>query len=257
MMIDGVRQQVGEVTLRSAEGERVDSRSWISRDRRVLRRELAGPALVAVRSSAGSARAAVGAQSIPSALVAEAKGRFGLWVPSPAWRTLGDLPPGHLALSCEVHDAAIRLSLLDHLAPDAALETAADAVGNWFALLRPHLEVSAKFRAQVRGRSTIRMRAGDARNAQRATIDVMPFSGRFLVLICRAPCSAWDELAPDFAFVRKTLELDAPALTPSPTGPLHPQRTGAPKQPAGPLPAPKPARRIGGSTSSGGDRAAR
>ena len=257
MMIDGVRQRVGEVTLRSADGAQVDSRSWIGRDRRVLRRELAGPALVAVPSSAGSARAAVGARSIPSALVAESEGRFGLWVPSPAWRTLDDLPPGHLALSCEVHDAAIRLSLLDHLEPDARLETAADAVGNWFALLYPRLEVSAKFRAQVRGRSTVRMRAGDARNAQQATIDVMPFDGRFLVLICRAPRSAWDELAPDFTFVRKTLELDAAALTPSPTGPLRRQRTGASKQPAGPLPAPTPARRVGGSTSSSGDRGAR
>lgn len=257
MIIDGVRQRVGEVTLRSADGEQVDSRSWIGFDRRVLRRELAGPALVAVPSSAGSARAAVGVQSIASALVAEAQGRFGFWVPSPAWRTVDDLPAGHLALDCEVHGAAVQLSLLDHLEQGTALETAADAVGKWFALLYPNLEMSARSPAQVRGRGVIRMRASDARKAQQATIDVMPFGDKFLVLVCRAPRSAWDELATDFTFVRKTLELDAAALTPSPTGPLRRRGAGASKPPAGPLPAPRPAQRVGGASTPGGDRGPR
>ncbi|MCK5942167.1 MAG: hypothetical protein KAI24_09375 [Planctomycetes bacterium] len=110
--IDGVPQRVGEVAVTAANGGNVSSREWVDAELRVVRRELAGPALVAMPSSAASARAAVGVTSIQSAIVAEADGRFGLWVPNPAWQAVEPLPPGHLALTCDVHGAEIRLSLL-------------------------------------------------------------------------------------------------------------------------------------------------
>ena len=245
LMVDGVRERVREVTLGSADGAVVDCRAWIGANDRVLRRELGGPALVAVPSSEASARAAVGGAAIPSAVVAEAEGRFGLWIPSPAWLAVEELPAGHLALQCQVHDAGVRLSLLDHLEPGTGLETAADAVANWFALLSPQLEVSGRFRAPVRGREGVRMQAADARNVLQATIDVVPYGDQFLVLICRAPRAAWEELEPDFAFLRRTLELDAAALTPSTTGPLRPTSTRATKPSSGPLPPPTPAHRVG------------
>jgi len=245
LMVNGVRQRVGEVSVTAADGSAVGVREWVDASNRVLRRELAGPALVAVPSTADSARAAVGVRSIESAVVAEADGRFGLWVPSPAWRTASALPPGHLALGCDVYAADVRLSLLEHLEADTQLQTAADAVGNWFSLLHPELEVHARFGASVRGREVVRMEASDARNTTRATLDVIPHEGAFLVLICRAPASAWDELSQDFAFVRRTLELDRASLTPEPTGPLREERAGRLRPPAGPLPTPAPARRVG------------
>ncbi|MFN3241369.1 MAG: hypothetical protein ACE37K_07620 [Planctomycetota bacterium] len=245
VMIDGVRQRVGEVAVMAANGDAVSSREWVDADQKVVRRELAGPALVAMPSSAASARAAVGVSTIQSAIVAEADGRFGLWVPNPAWRAVEPLPPGHLALTCDVHAAEVRLSLLDHLEPGTQIETAADAVGNWFALLYPQLQIASRFHVKVRGRDAIRMQASDSRNVQQATVDVIPFDEQFLVLICRAPRTAWNELSSDYAFVRRTIELDGAALNPRRTGPLSDQRGGRMRPPVGPVPEPQPAPRIG------------
>ena len=244
LMVNGVRQRVGEVAVTAADGAAVGSREWVDASHRVVRREVAGPALVAVPSSADTARTAVGVRSIESAVVAEAEGRFGFWVPSPAWSAVPTLPAGHLALDCDVYAADVRLSLLDHLEAGTELETAADAVGNWFALLHPELEIHGRYAATARGRRVVRMDASNARNTVRATLDVIPHGERFLVLICRAPMAAWDELAQDFAFVRRTLELDPAALSPAPTGPLQEQRGGRLRPPAGPLPAPTPAHRV-------------
>ncbi|MEC9048729.1 MAG: hypothetical protein VYA51_12010 [Planctomycetota bacterium] len=255
LMVDGVRQRVAEISVTASDGVSVGSREWVGPDLRVIRRELAGPSLVAVPSSAESARAAVGAGSIASAVVAEADGRFGIWVPSPAWRCRDSLPPGHLALDCDVHDADVRLSLLEHLEPGTTVEAAADAVGNWFSLLHPHLQLTGRFGARVRGRSVVRMQASDARNLEQATVDVIPFGEDFLVLICRASRAACEELESDFAFVRRTLELERAGLSPAPTGPLQEAREGHASPALGPLPPPTPAPRIGHSTPSSSRRA--
>jgi len=257
MMIEGARQSVSEVLVSSAAGDHVGSREWVGVDDRVVRRELAGPALVAIPSSAQTARRAVGVSSIQSAVVAEVQGRFGMWVPSPAWRSIESLPPGHIAFDCDVHDAAVRVSLIDHLDPGTTLETAADAVGNWFSLLYPQFEVTARAEVRVRGRRAVRMQASDARNVQQATVDVIPFDGHFLMLSCRAPIGALDELAGDFAFVRRTIELEGAALNPTTTGPLKQERGGRMRPPTGPLPAPKPASRVGRLVQPGSGRTPR
>jgi hypothetical protein len=244
VLVDGKRQRVGEVEVTAADGERLGQREWIDAERRVVRRELAGPALVAVPSSAASARVAVGVTTIDSAVVAEADGRFGIWVPNPTWRAVEPLPAGHLALTCAVHEAEVRLSLLDHLGPDTLLDAAADAVANWLGLLYPQLKLDGRRRVQVRGRTAMRMQAVDPRARERATVDVVPFGAQFLVLTCRAPSASWDELSPDFALVRRTLELDGAALNPERTGPLRAGRGGRMRPPVGPMPAPVPAPRV-------------
>ena len=244
ILVDGERRRLGEVDVAGADGRSLGRREWLGPDRRVVRRELAGPALVAVPSSAASARAAVGVTKIDSAVVAEADGRFGIWVPNLTWTAVQPLPAGHLALRCEVHGAEVRLSLLDHLEAGTMLDTATDAVANWLGLLYPQLQVQGRRRVQVRGRSAMRMQAADPRARERATVDVVPFGEQFLVLICRAPGASWEELRPDFALVRRTLELDGAALNPEPTGPLSTDRGGRMRPPVGPVPAPVPASRV-------------
>ena len=64
---------------------------------------------------------------------------------------------------------------------------------------------------------------------ERATIDIVPHDDHFLVLICRAPRGAWDELAPDFAFVLRTVEFDPQAVSPTMQGPLRDQQGNGPK----------------------------
>ena len=244
IMVDGLRQRVGEVAVTDATGAVSKNREWVDANKKVVRRELAGPALVAVPSSAASARSAVGVSSIQSAIVAEADGRFGLWVPNPAWLAVEPLPPGHLMLKCAAHEAEVRLSLIDHLPPATVLDTAADSVANWFLLLYPHLQVDSRYSVRVRGRKAVRMSATDVRNVDRAMIDVIPFDDRYLVLICHAPKHAWNELATDFAFVRRTVELDTAGLNPKRQGPLSNRRGGRVRPPSGPVPAPTPAPRI-------------
>ena len=250
ILVDGVKQRVGEVTETDAVGASRRNREWVDANQRIVRRELAGPALVAVPSSAASARSAVGVTSIPSAVVAEADGRFGLWVPNPAWVPVEPLPAGHLTFACATQEAEVRLSLLDHLAAGTVLDTAADGVANWLVLLYPQLQVDSRFYSNIRGRKCIRLVASDSRNVQRATVDVIPFEQHYLVLICRGKVSAWDELAPDFAFVRRTVELDAPALNPNPQGPLTTKRGGKMRPPTGPLPAPTAAPRVSKSKAN-------
>ena len=250
--VAGVSQRVGEVAETNAAGDNRVNREWVDINLKVVRRELAGPALVAVPSSAESARSAVGVSSIESAIVAEANGRFGLWVPNPSWTAVDPLPAGHLMLRCAAHQAELRLALIDHLALGTVLDTATDAVANWFLLLYPQLQVDSRYNVRVRGRQAMRISATDSRNVDRATIDVIPFEDHYLVLICHAPKRAWDELLPDFEFVRRTVELDAAGLTPSLQGPLRRGRGGRSRQPSGPVPAPTPAQRI--VTSEGSDR---
>ncbi|MBM4061203.1 MAG: hypothetical protein FJ265_08925 [Planctomycetes bacterium] len=213
---DGTAQQVTEITEASAAGRNSE---WVDAHQRTLRRELAGPTLVAVPSSEGSARAVVGAARIPGALLREKGGDFGLWVPNPAWRVVDGQPAGQLALACDVHGASIGLARLDHL-PGASLDTAAQAVANWFHLLHPGLGIGSRTAATVRDRPALRLEAGGPAAAARATIDVIPHRGAFLVLVCRAPAAAWEELEPDFAFVRASVELDARGLAPELQGPL-------------------------------------
>lgn len=243
MVLDGEKCRVVEVAESGPDGVR-GNREWLDANLATVRRELAGPALVAVPSSPESMRQAIGTSSIASAIVAEAEGRFGVWVPNPAWRTIAPLPPGHLQLVCDAHGAEVRVALLDHLDGDTVLETAADAVASWVVLLYPQLQVDSRYDVRVRGRRALRMAASDVRNTERATIDVVPYEDRFLVVICRAKGPAWDELADDFAFVRRTIELEREALTPVRQGPLAEDLERRLRPKAGPLPAPTPVLRI-------------
>lgn len=216
---DGEPTFVQEVAEASAAGRNSE---WLDAQFHTLRRELAGPSLVAVPSSADSMKLAVGATSIPGAIVAEAGGSFGLWLPNPAWAPREEQPAGQVALVCEAHGATVALSRLDHLEPGLSLDSAADAVANWFTLLHPELRLGARQSITVRERTAARLLA-DGRRAGagwRATVDVIPQRDRFVVLVCCAPAAAWDELAPDFAFLLRSIELEAQALAPRLQGPL-------------------------------------
>lgn len=200
----------------------VRNSEWLDASMRTVRRELAGPALVAMPSNADSVRFAVQGASIPSAIAAEAGGTFGLWVPNPAWRLREDLPAGQVALACEAHDASVGLTRLDHLDPETALDMAADAVANWFRLLHPDLRIDGREASTLRDRPTVRLRASGrvGKTKVLAAIDVIPHHGHFLVLVCRAPAAAWDELAADFEFLQRSVELEPQSLAPTLQGPV-------------------------------------
>ncbi|MCA8974906.1 MAG: hypothetical protein KDC98_09295 [Planctomycetes bacterium] len=218
--LDGELRHISEVV---ESGSHTANAEWLDAGMVTVRRELAGPALVAVPTSARRARGQVGQTAIPAALAHEAGGAFGLWVPNPAWRVEAELPAGQVALTCDAHAATIGLVRIDHLAADTMPEMAADAVTNWFHLMHPGLAVEGRERVTVRDRAAIRIIATGtvAKVRVRATVDVIPDRGQFLVLTCRAPASAWSELAADFAAVLRTIEFEPKSIEPPMQGPLR------------------------------------
>ncbi|MEO6596026.1 MAG: hypothetical protein ABIP94_14850 [Planctomycetota bacterium] len=232
VVVDGKPLQITEIAETSATGRNAE---WLDASMRTIRRELAGPSLVAVPSSAESARLAVGGVTQPSAIASEPGGDFGLWVPNPAWQVREDSPNGQVALTCEVHAASVGLSRLDHLEAGTPLDTAADAVANWFALLHPDLRIESREQILVRDRSALRLQASGRVGAIQiqATVDVIPNRGEFFVLVCRAPRAAWQELASDFDFLRRSIELSPQGLAPTLQGPLaEPSGAAKVKKPA-------------------------
>ncbi|HEX6811048.1 MAG TPA: hypothetical protein VF384_05430 [Planctomycetota bacterium] len=205
--------------------------TWIDANLQTVRRELAGPSLVALQSSAESARFAVGGIRVASSVVGEQGGEFGLWVPNPAWQVQDGMPPGQVVLTCDAHSATISLTKLDHFEPDTSLDAAADAVSRWFRLLHPGLRVDGRADIPIRDRKAVQLlakgRSGKA--GMRAEIDVIAHRGQFLALVCLAPAAAWDELAPDFEFLRRSIELSPQALSPTLQGPLAPTKSQAPE----------------------------
>lgn len=244
--LDGKLAQVTEV---AESGPSLRNHEWVDANARTLRRELAGPALVAVAADADTARRPL-VGGLPPAVVAEPGNAFGVWVPNPAWSSTPELPAGNLALACAAHGAVVQFVRLDHLPPGSTADVAVTAVANAFRLMHPGVRVVEQRSARLRDRATQqlvlvgRSGAGEIR----AEIDVVGHDGGFLACTCLAPSSAWDELAADFAFVRKSVEFNAQALQPRLQGPLaEPAGTATspklakPRSDAG-LPAPAPTR---------------
>ena len=77
------------------------SAEWIDGSGRAVRREVNGPALVAVRAGKDVAAAMVAnkAKAYPAAVLREAEGRFSLWLPNPIWRFDKEQTPGQAPTS--------------------------------------------------------------------------------------------------------------------------------------------------------------
>lgn len=229
VVVQGMLAQVTEV---AESGPSLRNHEWVDANARTLRRELAGPALVAVAADADISRRPL-AGGLPPAVVTEPGESFGVWVPNPVWTPTPDLPAGNLALACAAHGAVIQFVRLDHLPQDATADVAVTAVANAFRLLHPGLRIVEQCTGRLRDRTTRRLVAVGRSGAAelRVEIDVVAHGGSFLACSCIAPAKAWDELAADFAFVRTSVEFDGKALQPRLQGPLA-ERSGA-------APAPK------------------
>jgi len=210
--VDGRSVPVTEAVESTGSGRNA---TWLDASARVMRREISGPSLVAMPSTAELARGAVArGTALPAAFAAETGGRFGLWRPNPAWEVL-PTGEGAVALRCDLHDATISLSVLDHLDKGTTLSAAADAVERWFRLLQPGARIEQREWIKVRDRDALQLqvkgRNGD--RAESAVLVVVPWQDVYLVLRCSAPARALEELQPDFAAVIAHLELDSNGVT--------------------------------------------
>lgn len=214
---DGEPQKVTELVDDAAGAQR--NAAWYDQRGGTLRRELAGPSLVAVRSAAESAPRAASGSRIASSFVVAGGDTFACWLPNPSWVPIDDLPEGRLVLQGPHPGTSIAVTRLDHLEPGTALTTAADAVANWFLLLHPELRFESRQSSSHKGRDTLRLVA-QGRDL-RATVDVLPHGEAFVVVSCVAPRAVWSELVGDFEFAVRTLELDAAAIAPRLQGPVQ------------------------------------
>jgi hypothetical protein len=233
VVLDGTRTSITEVAETSASGRNAQ---WLDASLHTVRREIAGPTLVAIPSPGGAPPSAAAVPAnFGKALVADPDNRFGLWLPNPAWAA-AEPAAGQVLLQCPAHGARISLSSVEHLESGTLLPTAADVVARWFVLLHPELQVAAREPARVRDCEAVRLdlQPRNSGVAQRATVHVIATDAGFLVLAFVAPLAAWDELAADFAFALRSVEVDGPAMAPRLQGPLL---DGAP---AGSAPLPKP-----------------
>lgn len=191
-----------------------DNAVWVDASSRTVRREIAGLALVAVRSTAEAARLAVQSQrEFGAAFAGETAGRFGLWRPNPAWDVVA-VADASIALGCPLLGGSVVMSLLDHLDTGSNVIAAADAVERWLRLLQPGITVRSRGRVESGGRAGLRLDCmqGGGQGGERTVLHVLPWQGAFVVVRCSAPAEAWSELEADFAFILAHLELEPKAV---------------------------------------------
>lgn len=233
---------VDELVVGGADGQNA---TWWEPVRGTLRREVAGPALVAVRVEQGSARDLVSTRTMPSPFVAEPLRRFGLWLPNPVWKA--ETPRnGAVALVAPAHDASITLSQLEGLDAMTSLDAAAQAVERWSKLQDPPLAVARRQSCTVRGEAALRLEfeGGKVGAGRRAVAVVVAWAEGFVVLRCAAPSASWDELQADFVAAAARVELGSAAVAALDATPAEPVREGdaaAVPQVEPPVEAPSPA----------------
>ena len=218
--LDGKQIEVTELCQQSETGRNVE---WIDASLQTVRREIAGPALVAVPSDMDTATAASPAPAgFPAALACEAQQRFGLWAPNPGWQAPEKPAANQVVLDCALRQARASLVLIDHLDAGTSLDGATAAVQRWFQLLHPELAFGDAKVTEVRLQQAMQFHGEprDGRDGLWIDVYVMAWHDGFLALSQQAPKQWQEELAPDFAALLRTVELDRQGIAPLVQGPL-------------------------------------
>jgi hypothetical protein len=213
--IDGEVKKIRELVAQTVASS---NREWLDASTMVLRREINGPALVAVRSTEEDARrqAAAGQQIFPSSFRSEPGKRFALWLPNPLWVFEDEPVSGQLIARAQLHDAQVTLVLLDYLDPQLMLDSAADAVIKLHRLMNSRFELRLRSPVRVRDRKAVRLEGvhREDKMTYRSIVYVLPCGDSYAVLTCKAPEAKYAELEPDFERMLHTVELDPEGVDP-------------------------------------------
>lgn len=203
-------------------GERTIS-EWVDARGASLRRQVNGPALVALPASEDrarhlpSAREAVWAPSMRRT----GDGDLALWLPHPGW-TFSELKgPGQVGARNARTGAVVSLVRLDHLGSELTEDEAADAVVRWLRLAEPGFTVTGRRRSRWRDRPAVELEAVFERHGRaglerrRALVVVASVRGRHVALCATAPAERWPEVYDDLTRIRDTVELHAEVLRPA------------------------------------------
>ncbi len=211
--IDGVRRTVVELCTAPGPAS-TGNTEWVDASARVLRREVNGAQLVAVAASEAAVRRLMAFEdsTYPSALAAEAEGRFALWLPNPAWQA-ATAPPGGVLLQVPGRGVSACLLAFDQIDRQLMLESAADTVVRWLAHVRPAMQEMGRRVTTLRDRPAVCIdvdyeddRAG-AHHRFRCQVWVFRVGEATMAFCCDAPRDAFEAFARDFERIRTSAEL--------------------------------------------------
>ncbi|MGE0143847.1 MAG: hypothetical protein AB7I19_08035 [Planctomycetota bacterium] len=221
--IPGPRGDVQRVRVLQTHG----GEEWLDAAGRTLRRELNGPALVAIPSSEKDARRIASGTLYPQSLKAEADGRFAMWLPNPAWAFESDDVAGQVTARNRVDEASMTLLRFDQLESTLGLGSASDAVVRWLRLVQPDFRVLERAETVLRGAPATLLRgrfvAKDASGQPRAfdsVTYVVQVGEVWYVALGSAPQALFAQVQSDFLWMAERFELDPNGFAPTPSGPL-------------------------------------
>jgi hypothetical protein len=204
--LDGKERMVEESREGALSGANA---TWRDASLGTLRREVAGPGLVAVRADENTAKAPGARWAAPTAFAAVGGGQVGLWAPNPSW-TLVEQDADAALLTNPIDDAWIRLVWMGQLDGQTTLDGSAQAALRWARLLHPSLVLVDQRPVRVRGRAAQRIdcTSGHGPGRTRHLFLVVATAEGFCLLHCSARAANFDELAADFAIAAGRLELE-------------------------------------------------
>lgn len=218
--------QPANVRVLTATGVRGRNSEWLDASARPLRREVAGPALVAVpvASEAEARRRAQEAHAaFPPAFRTELGGSFGVWLPSPAWSFVETERSGEVTAQAPFDEASMSLVRLDHLDPGLGLQSAADSVLRWLRLVHDRLEILDRVEQTIRGTRAVRLR-GRAFTTEGTRVEllvhVLQLGDHWFVSCGTAPRIAFARVEPELRWMVERFELHREGFAPELHGPL-------------------------------------
>ncbi|MEM7201998.1 MAG: hypothetical protein AAF628_17150 [Planctomycetota bacterium] len=192
---------------------------WVDASARLVRREVNGPCLVAVRSTEAKAArwSFIDRPLSPMALVVDPARHFGLWLPNPVWREAA-LEEGSITVAAPQHDASVRFAVIRDIDEDLLLDSIAEVVARRLGLGRQGWQLEERSAVQVRNRDAVRLvgtydgPTGTRLTRRRCEVYVLSAEGRDLTLCCDAPEPEFPRLRLDFERIRESLELHPAAV---------------------------------------------
>jgi hypothetical protein len=224
--VGGKEVQVRELSMNDGTGANTE---WIDAHHKVVRREVNGAALVAVRVTKERALRAVvsrGPTGHDAAIVANEKGDMAMWLPNPIWRA-GRKSATSVSIEAPLYEGTAILMTMDQIPSNVQLDSAADHIVRWLKLsVGNDIKVEKREGMQVQRAAAVRLRVRWFANreggatAWQGVCHVFRVGGRYAALFCSAPKDSFDDLDRDFRRVLSTVQLDSQDIEPTRQGPL-------------------------------------
>lgn len=199
---------VREIRASTTRGENAE---WLGGGPAPVRREIAGPALVAVRVAGEKEAHASKGTVFPPTFRAEMDGKFGLWLPNPGWNFVGDPSKDEVVAALPHESASMALLRLPQLDAGLGLDSATDAVMRWLRWAYPDLEEGARTAGVVRASTPVMevqaTGVGSGGETTRMWVHVLQVEGTWFASCAAAPRHAFDRLESEFRWMVERFEL--------------------------------------------------